>query len=354
VEVRVPESWRPLRVAFVGITRSFQELDPGYVGRFVQYHLEIPYYYAKYGRNDVYVTSVDLTGWSEKFDTGGSINVIFESQLDDSFDVVVHWRSWRDDLYRPGAHNLLHTCDHTYPQKWKNDVGQALESDRLDKIICYRTWHARNMAENEIPFLLKTRFPDRVLTDLTLGVDTDIYRPSPDKDPFNLLWSSDPGRGLDRAIPVALELFQKHDRRYRLHVCFPDYVPRDSVRVRHPAIVVHGNVPNGPALWEMFNVAGFVPYTSTFKEPSSRAHRQGQAAGACVLYPDDMGSPSELIESFQNGVTVSSYYDPGHWARMIHQLQVSGEWAVIGRQAREFAETESWAVQAERFNGLFA
>lgn len=338
-----------LKIAFVGLEKDYGTILPEYVQTFNKYHIEIPWYYAEEGGNWVTQTTQGCSGEPVHFESGGHFQNVtegyFKKYLKDQdtpfgYDVVVHWRKWREDMYVPGALNLLHTCDHSYPEKWKADVREAFSSGKLYGILCYRTWHQRNIqAESGLPL-------DRLFTDCTLGVDTDIYKPYDDKDPYQMLWSSDPGRGFDSAVGLALRLFQR-DKRFKLHLCYPDYV-RPPEHVKHPALVWHGSVPNGPKLWDLFNTTGVLPYTSTFMEPSSRAHRQAQAAGSLVLYPPNMGSPSELIVDGMTGVVAPT----STWVERILELVRSGQWFDMGKRARAFAETQTWKVQAQNFNAL--
>lgn len=333
-----------MRVAFVGVKRKYQELSPEYRDFFNQYHLELPYYYAKHGSNDITITTVDYLSEWKQLDGGGSLRCEPESDFirsNEKYDVVVHWRKWFPEMYKPDAINVINCQDHSFGQEWKIAVRKALVDRQLYGILCFPTWHKENLN-------LETGISrDRLLDGVTLGVDTDIYTPSEKKDPFQMLWASDPGRGLDGAMNLAIRLWQR-DKRFRLHICYPDYV-QGMPSLNHPAVEFHGNVPNGPKLWELFNSTGILPYTSTFHEPSSRAHRQAQAAGSLVVYPPRMGSPSELIQSGQNGVVIEA----GQWLEQIARLAGTDEHARIGRTAREFAVSENWAVQAGRFNRLF-
>lgn len=334
-----------MKIAFVGVKRKYAELPAGYIDHFIRFHLEIPYYYARDGGNDVTVVTVDHSDRSpKKFDghPNGSIRCITEEEYkasDEAYDVVFHWRSFFNDLWKPGV-NLMLSQDHTYGPDWLSTVRSALSSDRLNGILVFRTWHKRNM-EKELG-----GFGDRLFTDTTFGVDTDIYKPTADKDPYQMLWSSDPGRGFDSAIGVAVKLFQK-DKRFRLHLCYPDYVRKPS-HTQHPALVWHGCVQNGQKLWDLFNTTGVLPYTSTFMEPSSRVHRQAQSAGSLVLYPPNMGTPSEVIEDGVTGIVSPTFT----WPDRIFSLVKSGEWLEIGKKARDFAVTQNWQTQAENFNAL--
>jgi glycosyltransferase involved in cell wall biosynthesis len=339
-----------VKIAFVGVKRKYSELKPGYVRDFNQYHLEIPWYYAQEGGNHVVLTTVDYESPRDELQRPpGSFLCVKEGNFRSvsDVDVVVHWRRWFEDLYVPGAVNVLHTCDHSYSQDWKDDVLRARSQRKLSGILCYRTWHERNVLGEFWGALT----PNDLLPGMTFGVDPSIYHPDVDegKDPYQLLWASDPGRGLNHAVPVALELFRR-DRRFRLHVCHPDYVRIPPIN--HPAIVWHGNVDNGPRLWGLFNRTGVLLYTSTFREPSSRAYRQAQSAGSMVVYPRGMGTPSELIRSDVDGVLMDGY-DINAWADAIQQRVEDGRWVTIGEEARRVAVSESWTVQAQRFNETF-
>jgi glycosyltransferase involved in cell wall biosynthesis len=339
-----------MRIAFVGIKRKYLELPEGYRDDFNRYHLELPYYYAGYGGNDVTITTVDYEDNGYVFPPAipvdmpvGKLTCVKEESFvksTEKFDVVVHWRMWFPELYRPEAINVINCQDHSLGSQWVTTVRKAYIKQELYGILCFPTWHKRNLnIETGIPLT-------RLLDGVTLGVDTDIYKPSDKKDPYQLLWSSDPGRGLAGALEIGAKLWQR-DKRFRLHVCHPDYVKMEPIN--HPAIVFHGNVPNGPKLWDLFNETGVLPYTSMFPEPSSRAHRQAQAAGALVLYPPAMGSPSELIRSGITGIVA----DPVTWIDRIQEIVGTEEYKKICRTAREFAVLENWSVQAARFNRLF-
>lgn len=339
-----------MRIAFVGVKRKYQELAPEYRNFFNQYHLELPYYYAKHGDHTVTITTVDWTKSDTLLEGDGFNDPWLHCEKEEEFirnkdpdlepQVVIHWRKWFPELYRPGAINLLNCQDHSFSPEWKDSVRQAMNSGKLYGILCFPTWHKQNIHdETGIPL-------ERLFDGVTLGVDPDVYKPALVKDPFQMLWASDPGRGIVPAVLLAAELFQR-DKRFRLHVCVPDYV-KGMFPYSHPSIVYHGNVSNGPKLWELFNSSGILPYTSCFKEPSSRAHRQAQAAGCLVLYPPGMGTPSELIQHERTGIV-----EPiAKWADRIRDFAVHKKYTEIGRQAREFAISESWAVQAQNFNRL--
>lgn len=337
-----------MRVAFVGVKRKYQELAPEYRDFFNQFHLELPYYFARHGPNDVTITTVDYSDYGGRPMPDAPAGSSLVCQREDDFvrsaipyDVVVHWRKWFPEFYRPEAINVINCQDHSFSPEWVSSVRRAFDEKKLYGILCFPTWHKRNLAaESGLP-------EERLIDGLTLGVDTSIYAPSADKDPHQLLWASDPGRGLHNAIVLAIRLFQM-DHRYRLNICYPDYARAES-QIKHPALVWHGNVSNGPKLWNMFNRCGVLPYPSTFQEPSSRAHRQAQAAGSLVLYPRNMGSPSELIKHGETGIVS----EPTMWADTIHSFVETGLWKEIGARARLFAESEDWNVQAKRFTQYF-
>lgn len=334
-----------MKVAFVGVKRKYQELDPGYIDTFNQFHLELPFYYARDGRNDVQITTVDHVDPLGPEFLSGSLTCLTESAWRNgphTADVVVHWRRWFPELYKPGAINVINCQDHSFGSEWQTAAIQAFSKGQLYGILCFPTWHRDNLLQ-ECPWLPI----DRALYGVTLGVDTDVYHPADIKNPYDMLWASDPGRGLEGAIKLTLELFRR-DQRFKLHVCRPDYA-RTLQLPKHPAIVDRGFLKNGPELWYLFGSTGVLPYPSTFMEPSSRSHRQAMAAGSLVLYPPGKGSPSDLIRHTRDGVVS----DPTGWADEIIRRIDDGSWKEIGTRARESAVSENWVVQAARFNKLF-
>jgi hypothetical protein len=339
--------------------RDPSSLPTGYWETFVRYHLELPWYYARYADVRVHLTTTEPVEFSKNFQSegGGTISTLTEGQFLDPFfkenhqpyDVVVHWRKWFDDLYVPGARNVILSQDHSYSDDWKRNVGSAFKSGRLDGILVFPSWHKENTAR-ELDGLVPA---SRLYEGMTLGVDTDTYYPG-NKDPYSLLWASDPGRGLDALINPFLRLWNK-DRRFRLTVTYPDYVKPDVVVrfqhfLKHPGVRHLPSVRNSAQLWSLFNESAILPYSSTFPEPSSRCHRQAMAAGSMVLYPPHMGTPSMLIENGLTGIVET----PDLWPDIIISRVKDGSWQEIGRNARTYALGENWAVQAKRFFNFFS
>lgn len=346
---------KPLKVAFVGMRRAPSDLPEGYWQKFVQYHLELPYYYAKHSACEVDLTTIEPVDYQENF-RDGSIRCMTEGQfLDPAFraderpyDVIVHWRKWAASLHMPGARNVILSQDHSYSDEWKGLVKAAYEAGHLDGILVFPTWHKDNTTR-ELKGVIP---PERLYQGLTLGVDTTTYQPG-DKDPYSLLWASDPGRGLDQLVSPFLRLWQR-DRRYHLTVTYPDYVKPEHVArfssfLQHPGVKHKPGLRNGEELWELFNRASYLPYSSNFPEPSSRCHRQAMAAGCVVLYPPNMGTPSHLIENGLTGIVE----DVDRWPDVIQSLAGDGRRAEIGQNARNFAIGENWSVQAQRFYEFF-
>lgn len=344
---------RRLRVQFVGMERAAGTMPPDYLQTFVQFHLELPYYYARHSPCDVLLYVKDCEGYKIDFSFigGGSLTVTpeIEAHANDA-DVVIHWRKWAERFRKPGALNAIISQDHSYTPEWLAAVRSANEEGFLDGILVFPGWHSLQVGSE-----LKRAgiFGVNLFPGLTLGVDPDIYRPAMAKDPHHLLWASDPGRGLAELIPLFLRLHAR-DRRYHLTVTYPDYVKPESMApyapfLAHPAVKHHPSVRNGPILWDLFNSSGVLPYTSMFMEPSSRCHRQAMAAGSLVCYPPDRGTPSELLENGITGIVERMHL----WPELIHESIASGRWAELGHNARSYAVSEAWEVQAKRFYNHF-
>lgn len=343
-----------MRVAFVGVKRPPSDLPSlDYLETFIRFHLELPWYYAHYSRCDVTLTFVEEVEYERNFNFigGGSIRAIHESRLrEQQYDVVVHWRKWYPDLYCDEATNVILSQDHSYSDEWKATVRFAYDNAQLDGILVFPMWHRDRVAAE----LVGCVDQDILITNLTLGVDSKLYAPSARKNPYHLLWASDPGRGLAELIPVFLELWSR-ERRFRLTVTYPDYVKSDALTryasfLNHPAVTHFPSLRNGPELFDLFNSSGVLPYTSTFPEPSSRCHRQAMSAGSMVLYPPRMGTPSDLLEDGVTGIVQPIPY----WADLIVDNIRTGRWNELGQNARAFAVSEDWSVQARRFFEYFS
>lgn len=344
---------RNLRVAFVGNRRPYTDMPPGYWATFLQYHTELPWYYAKHAKIDVTFVTSTRYDYECEFASGGTLTCISEEQyLDDpqtgmNYDVIVHWRKWFPELYCENSRNVILAQDQSYSEDWKRVVIEAHEAGQLDGIIVFPTWHMEHVRE-QLPLSIK------LYTNMTCGVDTDIYKSAVTKNPYQLLWASDPGRGLEKLISPFLQLWAQ-DRRFNLVVTYPDYVKSDVIAryasfLRHPAVSHRPSVRNGPALWNLFNESVFLPYSSTFPEPYSRVCRQMMASEGVVLYPPDMGTPSHLIATGLTGIVSM----PSAWPEQITKMIETGLWQTIGRNARAFAVSENWAVQAQRFYSFFS
>ena len=248
-----------LKVAFVGVKRKYQEFKPEYRDAFNRFHLEMPFYYARYGGIDVEITTVDYDESSVKgLEGGGSIRCIHEQSWIQTpehhqADIIIHWRKWFPELYRPDAINVIMSQDHSFTQEWKDSARIAYGDGQLYGIMCFPTWHKGNLLRE----LGGWMNPDRAIEGLHLGVDPEIYTPAPDKNPYDMLWASDPGRGLQNAIAVATQL-HGFDRRFKLHISYPDYCRKPDIP-KHAALIDHGQVPNGAYLQQLFNTCGVMP-----------------------------------------------------------------------------------------------
>lgn len=337
---------KQLKVAFVGMKRAPSEIGLDYFSTFVKYHLELPWYYAKFANISVDLVVTEDVVWTREFKSDGNITTITENQYkttDTAYDAVIHWRKWHKDLFSFNSRNFMLCQDHSFSDEWKRNTKDAAKSGELNGILVFPGWHKENTARELDGIITKEHLYDG----LTLGVDTQTYTPG-EKDPYHLLWASDPGRGLDRLIPVFLKLYS-FSSKFKLTVTCPDYVkPEQLARYQqffnYPGVTFKP-LKNGPELWNLFNTCGILPYTSTFPEPSSRCHRQAQAAGCVVLYPPFMGTPSQQIDDDETG-----FVRPiSEWPELIRDIINSGDYKRIGQNARDFAVSENWEVQAQRF-----
>jgi hypothetical protein len=74
------------------------------------------------------------------------------------------------------------------------------------------------------------------------------------------------------------------------------------------------------------------------------------AAGAMILYPPNMGTPSNLIENGKTGIVsqVDTWKDT-----ILYFSQNRDEYNIVTTEARKLAVAERWEVQASRFYTYF-
>ncbi len=134
-----------------------------------------------------------------------------------------------------------------------------------------------------------------------------------------ILFASNPARGLKPLVKIFSNLIKK-DPEFVLHACVPERArgykfktepnsllsrllrrrdPKNSLLYNYGAcdnLCYHSYLPPyQQEHWQLFKMCEYLVYPSTFTEPSSRVVTHARGAGCVILYPPDMGSPSDFL-----------------------------------------------------------
>ncbi len=131
-----------MKIQFVGINRSYKELNSSYIDFFNRFHLEIPYYLNN-GENIIYTKDYEDNGTLTN--SGMVLKCKFQSDFNLDADITIHWRSWNSNFYNKNSINLLLCQDHTFSNEWKQSVLKAFSEKKLNGILCFPKWHKLNL-----------------------------------------------------------------------------------------------------------------------------------------------------------------------------------------------------------------
>jgi protein O-GlcNAc transferase len=181
------------------------------------------------------------------------------------------------------------------------------------------------------------------------GVDWDLVKSignAQQRDPNKLMWVSNPDRGL----PLACHIFQEIRKRWpelQLHVygrssvygwtddIEAPYLPRKEEMA---GVIMHAPLSR-PALLRELSTAWAVFYPTFWPETYCMATLEAQAMGTPVIC-SPLGA---LNETVKGGILTNDFLNA------ISQLRNQRRWEKLSYAGIEWAETQSWANQAQKW-----
>jgi glycosyltransferase involved in cell wall biosynthesis len=234
--------------------------------------------------------------------------------------------------------------------------------DRIDKYLCLSHRHAKFVSDHHgIPM-------DKILV-TSNGLDLNRFSDrSIKRDPYKLIYSSSPDRGLERL----LDFFPELDDRATLHVYYgfenfkdQDYVSRVKNRMESfnkggkKRIFYHGRIGQ-EQLAKEFMSSSIWAYPTWFEETFCITALEAMAGGAVTLSSHYWG----LIDTVKDGGILidlkdnrNSVFNPDYtekWIfecnRLLSDLKYQEEWRNKGfERVKKF----SWSAVAEQWHHLF-
>lgn len=125
----------------------------------------------------------------------------------------------------------------------------------------------------------------------------------PARNPFRLIYTGHPTKGLEAAVGV-LRILRRADRRFELHIFGGTRLwgEEDAPPSREPGVIYHGLVGQPRLLHEMQR-SSVALHLQSIQEGSSLALVQAMAAG-CIVMASPVGANVEPIESSRNGFLI--------------------------------------------------
>lgn len=210
--------------------------------------------------------------------------------------------------------------------------------------VCAVSNFVRRVARDEWPF------PPEKLFVCYNGVEQSFYRRSwfdrrDRRDPYRLLFSGHPDKGLDAALGV-LWLLRERDARFELHIYGGDglYGAKDKNPTSLPGTHYHGTVGQRE-LYRELKRSGFALNLQARLEPFGIALAESMAAG-CIVLASPVGAYPEIIRHGYDGF----FIDGVHTARETQERAADLIWGLVRQPeladyVRKNAQAMPWDME---------
>lgn len=278
---------------------------------------------------------------------------LHKSEIEKSghFDIFIAVRDWIPLLFNVSCKKRFFWTGDSYDQFPNFGIGDKRISGAIDGLLAVSQWHGNTLSQ-------ASGFPTTKVFVLGNGIDLSLFEGSEEKNPYRLIYSSTPYRGLEHTPRLYREL-KKEFPQLEFHV-FSGYQVYDQKnpefeKLREELkslkdVFIHGNILQDQLARE-FMKSGILFYPCHFEETSCITAMEAQAGGCIVVstalaaLPETVGDGGILIPKLPADPDFDSLY-----IKAIKDLLSSPQqMQKIAAQGRERAKKMSWDYVADRF-----
>lgn len=277
-------------------------------------------------------------------------------------DVLIAVRDWQTLLLPLKAKKKLFWTGDAYDQPISIGIGDVRVAEEIDVFCAVSKWQAETTCQH-------SGFPLEKTYILRNGVHLSYFNNSPEisKDPYRLIYSSTPFRGL-RLIPEIYRRLKKIHPQISLHIfsgfgvyagigqaaeAQAEFVQLKKELSELPDCRLEENIKQEELALEMLK-SGILLYPNTFAETSCITAMEAQAAG-CVVISSHLGALPETVA--ESGVLLkaephSEQYTGEFVQACSRILSNPQEFQALSQSARLSSESSSWKTIGSKFLGF--
>jgi glycosyltransferase involved in cell wall biosynthesis len=241
-----------------------------------------------------------------------------------------------------------------------NRTQHQVELDKVDKYLCLSHRHKKFVSEyHKIP-------EDKILV-TSNGLDLTRFEKKLPKNPYRLIYSSSPDRGLDNLL-ILFDKVKEHIPELELHVYygFENFKDQNYVKLmleeikKREDVHYHGRVGQD-VLAEEFQKSNIWAYSTNFEETFSISALEAMAAGAIVLSShywgliDTVKDSGILLPMHDNRNTCRTPEYHEKWVKECVNIIKNKEYAEHYRNlGYERVKKFTWEHVAKQWHSLFS
>lgn len=272
-----------------------------------------------------------------------------------AYDALISIRDWIPLFYQVNAKKRFFWTGDSYDQFPNFGLGDQRVVQRIDGLLAVSAWQAGELCR-------RSGFPIEKSFLLKNGIELSAFEGAEKRNPFRLIYSSTPYRGLEH-IPLLFGTLKKIYPELEIHLFSgfqvydqntpPAFEALLEALQKMPGVHLHGNCLQAQLAREMMK-SSILFYPCHFEETSCITAMEAMAAGCVPLttrlgaLPETIGDAGVLVEGpIQDAKSKEAFVKAAH-----ELLQSPPLWQEYSDRAKKRASEMSWSQVAERFEGI--